>query len=170
MKFRFKFVFFAGVALCLLLYGCSQPTINDLLVHFEKSGLSVEDAPPLEGPEKEAVENARKALGGRKSAAVERKIAIVDSIKIKIYRYKNNSTAKDIYEKFMEMEDRSKQLAQMRNTEYHQTTYLLKGPFIILIRHWTIKSLDDLRNLTPTEVNVPDSFINKIEQELDNFL
>ena len=157
---------------CLFLFGCAQQTstINDLLKYFKNSGLSVQAPPTLTDKEKEVVDKTRKAIklvgGGQKRKLIESKTTIIDSVKVKIRRYIDASTAQVEYNNYLKTEERKKNRAKERNTPYNKSTYLLRKAFIIQIRHWTIKSLEDFK---PTEVNVSKSSINKIKEAFKRF-
>ena len=172
MKSRSKFVYLVSLIFLMFLCGCAQQTstIDELVVHFENSGLSVQDPPPLDGREKEAVEKTSKALerlgAGSKSKLVESKTMIIDSVKVKMRRYQNAPAAQTEYENYVKKEAKKKQRSKKRNAPYNKSTYLLNGAFIIQIRHWNIKSLDDFK---PTKVDVPISSVNKIKKVFDEF-
>ncbi|MEK6714762.1 MAG: hypothetical protein AABY43_01790 [Candidatus Omnitrophota bacterium] len=122
-----KSIFKTGILLSvglLLITGCAKTkNIDDLLLHFESQGLSIEDPPAISAEEKRVVEGAKKmfaaaGIKGGKNGPVERKKKIIEGIKVGISRYANNILAEKACQNLTAFEERRKKRAIEKSSPY----------------------------------------------------
>ena len=167
-----------------IISGCSKSnptsTIDDLLVHFEETDLSVETQ-TLTLEEKAFVEKFKKKLKetqkklgikpkNRKDAPVESKVVRVESIKIKVLRYADNMMAQEAYEKFIEKEEKQKRRAKEKAIPYSRDTYFLNGPFILEINHWKARLKNGkLDTGWPEKIEIGESSLMRTKEAFESF-
>ncbi len=175
---------FLGYLLTLACSSKPQPTIMDLLIHFEKKGIDV-DTNPATPQEKEAfkktlerlktLEKKFPHLTARKTkrAYEEMKVVALDGLRAIIYRYKSESKARQAYEKLV-----TKEKEKEKETDGHfpfpplKYTYLQHGPFLLKIPHWKPRVTNGRLRLFPpsiTETEVDPATLRKIKEALENF-
>ena len=177
---------FLGYLLTLACSSSPQPTIMDLLIHFEKQGIDV-DTNPATPQEKEAFKKtlerlkalekrfpqlARKGKGSKRPYE-EIKVVALDGLRVIIYRYKNENKARQAYEESVAKE-REKEEEADRRSPFHplRYTYLQHGPFLLKIPHWKPRVTNGKLNLFPpsiTETEVDPATLRKIKEALENF-
>ncbi len=170
------FIAIAVVVMTLVVSGCGtkitkEKTVGDVADYFKNSGLKVEDAPALSGEEKELVEDfqdAAKSMGlGKKSDVIESKSYMVESVKIKIMKYKDAESAQKAYDYFIGFEERKKKRNEEKSTTNFQTSYFLNNPFLLQIRHYDAKLVSG--GIVPEKIEVKEEDVAKIQKVFVDF-
>ena len=162
-----------------------QPTIMDLLIHFEKSGIDV-DTNPITPQEREAfkrtmeklkaLEKKYPSLAGKARKAKrpyqEMKVVALDGLRVVIYRYKDKNKAHKAYEKLLASEKAEGEKKERRLFPRLKYTYLYHGVFLIKIPHWRPRVKNGRISLIPlsvTEVEPDPRTVAKIKKALETF-
>ena len=155
----------------LFILGCAKTkNIDDLLLHFESQGLSIEDPPALSTDEKRVVEGAKKmfaAAGIKGGKNIESKIKVVESIKIRILKYPSSTAAEKAYKFFAQGEERRKKDSIARNYPYSRTDHFINGKFILQIDYYRVKLVSG--GIGADKIKIDEAVLLKIKQAFESF-
>lgn len=174
MKFMLKNLFELGILLSLgflFISGCAKnKNIDDLLLHFESQGLSVEDPPALTTEEKRVVDGAKKmfaAAGIKGGKNIESKTKVIASIKVRILQYSTLTAAEKAYKFFTQGEERRKKDSRERSYTYFRTDHFINGRFVLQIDHYKVKLASG--GMSPNKINIDEAALSKIKQAFESF-
>ena len=144
-------------------------SIEELLEHFEQSGLTVEEPPAATDPKgKEELENISRKfrvlrfLSGSGRPEIIRKSKLVDSVRVFIYRYRDPHKALAAYERGIHSP------TCLIDCAIEKETLWVHGRFVLKVPHYDVERGKDGR-LRPISIEIDPADLAPIEAALRSF-
>lgn len=132
--------------------------IDDLAYNFSFHGMDVKEYKPS-AKVKERLEKDMKA-GEDTAKPLEEGFRKIDGITVRFFRYDNPYKARTMYEKTLESQGKGK-------GRRFRTEYLMKGPFVMSVRHWEFVEEDGV--LKKKELSLDEKKLKKIRKIFSSY-
>ena len=146
-------------------------SIDGLMAHFQKEGLTMVETQPTTDPnEKAYIESVKKAFEpyAKGKPYFTRTSKIINSVRVDIYRYDDPKKAKEEYEREVERQNREiAQVEEQGQTYKQRETYLLHGNFRLNIPYYTVRL--EGNTIYPVPIQIDEQNLAKIEKALESF-
>jgi len=146
-------------------------SIDGLMAHFQKEGLTVVETQPTTDPKEKAyIESVEKAFApfAKGKPYFTKRSKIINSVRVDIYRYDDPKKAKEEHERSVEHQNREIVLVEALGQTYKQrVTYLLHGNFRLRIPHFTVRL--EGNTIYPVPIQIDEQNLAKIEKALESF-